>query len=204
MNLAQLRTQIDRRTGVRQDPLAANSYINEALNVITSRREWPWIDAVQTIATTVDEDTYAVPSNYSESRAVTVNGVEAVMIYVADGDEFFSNRLYVPSRYEYTIEWNAGSAELRFFPTPPEGTVVTHRYTRTEGLLSNDTDSPLLPERYHTVLCDLATALFLERINPGRSDFYNTRAEKGLKQMGEAVQRKTNPGRIRIRDWFPY
>jgi hypothetical protein len=201
MNLSQLRIQIDRRTGVRQDTLATNAYINEALNIISSRREWPWLDGLQTITTTVDEPTYPVSSIYSETRTLNVGGWEAQQIYVADGDEYTGSAC---GSYEYVIEWNAGAAELTIYPTPPTGTACLHRFTRTEALLSSDTDTPYMPERYHSIICDLAAGMFLERIDPSRAQYYRDLAEKGMKQMGEAVQRKTNPGRIRIREGFPY
>lgn len=201
MNLSQLRTQIDRRTGVRQDIPAANSFINEAINIISSHREWPWLDAVQNITTTLDENTYSVPASYSETRTLNIAGLEAQQIYVADGDDF-NGTSYRPGTYEYVIEWTLGSAELLIFPTPPANTSVIHRYTRTETLLTTDNSSPLMPERYHSIIADLAASMFLERIQPTRADYYRNLAEKGLKKMGEAVQRKANPSRIRTRhDW---
>jgi len=141
VNLSQLRTQIDRRTGKRQDPLATNAFINEAINVISSRREWPWLDALQTITTTVDIATYAVPTVYSETRTLNVGGLEAQQIYVADGDDF-NAEAWTPSAYHYSIEWTSGEAELTLYPTPPADTTALHRYTRTEALLSGDTDTP--------------------------------------------------------------
>jgi len=200
MNLSQLRAQIDRRTGKRLDPLAANSFINEALNTVSSYREWPWLDALQTITTTEDENTYAVASTYSETRTVNVGGLEASLIYIADGDDYIGNA----SSYEYAIESTAGASEIILYPTPPTGTTVLHRFTRTEALMSSDTDEPLMPERYHAIVCDLAAGLFLEQIDPSRSEFYTARGNKALKQMTEATQRKTNTGRIRIREGFPY
>lgn len=205
MNLGQLRTQIDRRTGVRQDIPAANSFINEAINIIASHREWPWLDAVQTITTTDGENTYDVPSNYSETRTLNIAGIEAQQIYVADGDDFDATT-YVPyCGYEYVIEWTQGSGQLILFPTPPAGTTATHRYTRTEPLLVTDNSSPLMPERYHSIIADLASSMFLERITPTRADYYRGLADRGLKKMSEGVQRKANPGRIRVTDdwnWF--
>lgn len=202
MNLSQLRTQIDRRTGVRQDIPAANSFINEAINIISSHREWPWLDAVQTITTTDGVNTYDVPAAYSETRTLNIGGVEAQQIYVADGDEF-NITTYTPcSGYEYVIEWSLGAGTLILFPTPPAGTDVTHRYTRTETLLVTDNSTPLMPERYHSVIADMAASMFLERITPTRAEYYRALADKGLKKMSEGVQRKTNPGRIRVRrDW---
>lgn len=203
MNLSQLRTQIDRRTGVRQDLLATNAYINEALNNISSRRDWPWLDTLQTVTTTVDENTYPVTAAYSETRTVNIGGIEAQQIYIADGDEF-DGSTYCPDVYEYSIEWEAGTAQLVVYPTPPADTTILHRFVRTEPLLANDQDTPLMPERYHTIICDQAAGLFLERIDASRSETYLARAEKGLKQMGEATQRKSSPTRIRIRPGAAY
>lgn len=204
MNLSQLRTQIDRRTGKRQDPLATNSYINEAINIISTRREWPWLDSLQTITTTDGEATYPVGSTYSETRTINVGGLEAQQIYIADGDEWDGITSFTPESYQYSIEWTDGVAQLTFYPTPPASTTVIHRFTRTEALVSSDTDTPLMPERYHSIICDMAAGLFLERIDPSRAEYYMARAEKALKTMSEAVQRKTNTGRIRVRDGFQY
>lgn len=199
MNLQQLRIQIDRRTGKALDVPAANAYINEVVNLISNHREWPWLDATQLITIT-DELTYLLPADYSESRAVNVNGCEARRIYIADADDMMQfddwNEDYV-----YTIE----AGELRFFPQPVADQVVTHRYVKTEPLLSADTASPLIPERYHTVICDGAAALFLERADGiARADYYQDKYEKGLKKMVEGVQRQAGPARIRIRPgaWY--
>lgn len=205
MNLNALRTQIDRRTGVRQDVPAATAYINEAIATISSDREWPWLDALQSFTITADVNgdpvaAYALPDSYSETRTVNVNGEEAQLIYIADADDFnlsFDNWL---SDWMYTVDTNL----LTIFPTPPVDTTVLHRYTRTEATLAADTDTPLMPERYHSLICDLASGLFLERINPARSENYMERYRKGQKAMREGVQRKTNPNRIRIRPGFPY
>lgn len=199
MNLGQLRTQIDRRTRVRQDVAAANSFINEAINIIASYREWPWLDAVQTITTLEDVNAYDVTTTYSETRTVNINGLEAQQIYIADGDDFNAAE-YVPcGGYEYAIEWTAGSAGLLIFPTPPAGTTITHRYTRTEPLLSADSSSPLMPERYHSMIADKAASLFLESIKPERAEYYRASFERSLRQMAEGAQRKASPARIRIR-----
>lgn len=205
MNLSQLRAQIDRRTGKKLDILAANSFINEAIDQISNHREWPWLDALQTITTTVDVDsvpvaTYDVSAAYTETRTVNVGGLEAQQIYIADGDEYHAALYGLPCQYQYSIEWVSGMAQLTFYPAPPEGTIIEHRYTRNEAVLSADTDTPLMPERYHSIIVDIVCALFLEQFSPSRSEFYSARANKALKAMGEATQRKANPGRIRVRD----
>lgn len=198
MNLAQVRTQIDRRTGVAQDTPAANAYVNEALNLISNRREWPWLDAVETITLTT-ATSYPVATDYSETRALSINGIEARRIYISQGDAITTFDDW-NADYVYTLEEGA----IQVFPQPPVGQVITHRYVRTEPLLSGDTSTPLLPERYHTTLCDLAAALFLERVDTKRSEYYHDRYEKNQKLMFEAVQRQAGPARIRIRGgaWY--
>lgn len=205
MILSQLRTQIDRRTGKQQDIPAANSYVNEAVNTISSFREWPWLDALQSFDITADVNDNAVagydlPDNYSETRTVNVQGEEAQLIYVADADSFNLDFDNWTNTYCYTIDTN----QITFFPTPPVGTPVLHRYTRVEATLSSDNQAPLMPERYHSLIADLAAGLFLERVNPARSDMYLARYEKGQKRMAEGVQRKTNPNSVRIRPGFAY
>lgn len=197
MNLAQIRTQIDRRTGVAQDIPAANAYINEAVQLISNRREWPWLDATQTITFTT-ATAYDLPSDYSETRSVTVGGLPARRIYVSQGDDLDFDDWN--NDYVYTLEEN----QIQVFPQPPVATTATHRYVRTESLLSAETSTPLIPERYHTTICDLAAALFLERVDMKRAEYYRDRYEDNQKLMFEAVQRAAGPARMRIRNgaWY--
>ena len=109
-------------------------------------------------------------------------GLEAQQIYIADGDEYAGTGPC--DGYEYTIEWSAGTAELRFFPQPPVDTEVIHRYTRVESLLNMDTDTPLMPERYHSIIIhffpELHRYILLPRMKSTDSGIYDIACgEKG-------------------------
>lgn len=200
MNLSQLRSQMDRRTGKSCDVPAANAYINEAINIINNERTWPWMEAVHTIVIDGSTD-YDTPTDYAETQAIIVNGSEARRIYIADGDTYFTTFDDITEDWQYSV---TSTSKLVFYPTPPVGFNIVHRYFRTEPLLSQDLSSPLMPEAYHSLICDLASAFFLERISPSRADMYRANYERGQKKMYEAVERSTQPQRIRIRPGFPF
>lgn len=195
MNLQQLRVQIDRRTGMAQAVPAANAFINEALAIISQERDWPWLDATETVTITAATE-YDLPADHVETRGVNFNGTELRYINIADGDTYNSEGIF-PS---YSLE----GGKLIFYPQLPEGETVTHRYLRSEPLLSADNDTPLMPERYHSLICDLAASMFLEARKPKRAEYYRDLYNKGQRKMYSATQRRVNPARARIRPggWY--
>lgn len=198
MNLAAMRAQVDRRTGKAQDVPAATAYINEAVQIISSARNWPWLDGVSTF--TASAASTALPADWAETRSINVNGFEAQRVATADADQY--NFLDSFELYAYAVE--GGSLYLYPVNTPTSTTAVTHRYVKTEPAMSADSDVPLIPAVYHSFICDLASALFLERIAPSRSDFYHKRYEQGLRQMIQGARRAGGPTRIRVRPggWY--
>ena len=62
MNLGQLRTAVDRRTGIAIDTTTQTEWINFVLDEIAMSDNWWWLDKSTTISVTAGTATYALPS----------------------------------------------------------------------------------------------------------------------------------------------
>lgn len=135
MNLGQIRTQVDRRTGRAQDSSAANAYINEALQIISTERDWPWLDGVS--AYTANSSSAALPTDWAETRSVNIAGFDAPRYNVADTDQFTQLDL-VDVLYVYAIE----GGSLYIYPNPSATSTVDviHRYVKVEHPVVSDAD----------------------------------------------------------------
>lgn len=178
------------------DASAVNELVNEALSAITEEKPWPWLDGVDSFATTADTASYALPDDWAQTRAVTIRGQEARRLNIADADQWQQLDQWA-GPFAYALE----GGNLLIVPTPDTGTEVVHRYRRTEALLVADTDEPLLPVQYHTAVVCYASALVCERLDKQSDRGPNFRAEyeRWLRRMNDAMQRSQRPNRVRIR-----
>lgn len=192
MNLGQLRVAVDRRTGVAQDRTSCTATINEALQQISTERDWPWMDGTSSF-NTASVATYALPADWADTRSLTVAGCRARPISGADGDAFagFDDGTTL---YQYSI----GDGDLTLYPTPGVVAVV-HRYVLTEPALAADSDTPLLPAQFHPVLADLAAHMFLLRMSDKRAADFQVSYDKGLRRIIGSSTRGAGTKRIQVR-----
>lgn len=179
MNLAALRTAVDRRTGVSYDPAATTEVLNEALQRVSTEHHWPWLQTAWRPALIAGQAAYTPPYGTTSVRSVAINGHEINRAHIAtiDGDVSWSG-------------WAFEGEQLVISPTPGGGETVVVRISQTEGPLSLDGDTPLLPEEWHqTVLVNLAAAIVLERLDEFQ------RADRRMKDYEAALRRMLRTGR---------
>lgn len=207
MNLAQIRSRIYSRTGLApSDPqlttVAANEFANDAMHMIEAAQDWPWLQKMVTFTTTGGVDTYASST------------------FAPDGDWLRSRELIVPgdrpmehydlweldSRWPLTTatgrpyEWAIDTDQIVLRPVPDGVYVVNHHYLRTEPDLVADTQSPLMPAKFHAAIAELGAWLAL------RQDHEEPRAAAALqayqqweRNMRDDTRRFSSPGRVRVR-----
>lgn len=195
MNLAEMRVAVDRRSGVAFDTAALTDLINEALAEVTLAADWPWLRDTHEFDATTDLGEEDLPEGFRRIVNVTVGGYESFPSSyndLASWDYGYSN-----GRHSFAV---VGST-LHFRPTQTTGTAVVVNYVADEVPLEGDADEPLLPEQYHYVLVNLATAYALERVgNLARAKVLRDRYEEGLRLMRRSALRQGgNTGRIRVR-----
>lgn len=193
MNLGEFRTAVNRRTGVAVDATALSEMVNEATQAVGEERDWPWADGVDTFTTSGAST--PLPADWSRTRTVNVAGFEAKRINAADGDAFLEMEQR-PSVYSYTIE----EGELVLYPTPDTGTTVIHRYVREETTMNSDSDSPLMPERFHPAIVNYTASLVCDRTgDTAKAMAFRAEYERWLKRMNDGTSRSQQPARVRVR-----
>lgn len=194
MNLGELRTAVDRRSGLAVEAASLTSFINEAVNAIGEERPWPWLDALDSFNATAGVGNYTLPSDHAQTRWVTVAGNPTHRIGTGELDAY---DLTGTERvgYGYAIE----GGELVIAPTPQTAAAIIHRYRRYEREMIGDTDVPLIPAAYHPAIVAYACTLILDRAGDSRAETYRGEYNRWLRRMTDAMQRSQQPTRIRVR-----
>jgi hypothetical protein len=191
VNLGEIRTAVNRRTGIAFDAAALTEAVNEAVQAIAAERSWRWLDGVDEFTTTT-ADEYALPADYAESRSVTVNGYPTRRLNIADGDAYtFADDATV---FSYAVE----GGNLVLYPTPTGAQTVVHRYRATEPDLVADVDEPILPARFHQAIVNYTAATVCDRKDDKRAEKFRMEYERWLKRM-IADGRSQQPNRARVR-----
>ncbi len=200
MNLSQLRTAVDRRTGIAIDALAALELINEANRAIAADQDWPWLARSTTFATVVGTDTYSAAS------AIPADWLRTIGLKIAD-DEPMRWR----SRNDLDAEWpSATSGRPREYtfdasaivlrPVPDSVVTVTHRYYRMEPELAGDTDVPSLPALFHPAIVEYSAHLVLRRAREAeRAAECLASFERWRNRMLDDARRHAGPAKVRLR-----
>lgn len=195
MNLGELRTATNRRSGVLYDDAALDDLINEAVQRIALEAEWPWLHALYEFTATDDDGTQALPDGARRVSSVNLGGYEAFVTSIENLDAW--DNVYVTSRHGYAVR----GTDLLFRPTQPAGTTITVRYIRSEPRLTGERDTPLLPDVYHDAVVNLACAIANERVgNFKRAEQFDRRYTDWLRTMkANALRVGGRTGRIRVR-----
>jgi hypothetical protein len=196
VNLGQFRSALDRLTGVGMDATAQTEWVNAAVQAIGSDRAWPWLDEVATVTTVAGTAGYALPADWQSTRGVASNGRTYYPVSVRSGDGSWDDWRDTLS-FGFAVE----DGQLVLYPTPAEsGVAVTHRYVRTEPVLSSDSDTPLLPSRFHWAVVHYAAALIFDRMGQmPQAAAQRAEYDKWRRSMLDDLTRTRGPHRIRVR-----
>jgi hypothetical protein len=196
VNLGQLRTALDRLTGVGMDATAQTEWVNAAVQAIASERRWPWLDGTASITTVDGTASYALPADWQATRGVSANGNNYTPVSVRSGDGTWDDWQDDVS-YGFAVE----GTNLIIYPTPAvSGDTITHRYVKTEPALSADGDEPILPARFHWAIVHYAAALIFDRMGQmPQAAAQRAEYEKWRARMLDDLSRTRGPHRIRVR-----
>lgn len=204
MDLATLREAVIRNLGgspsVEYDSNMASDVLtaifNETLQLTTTVHDWPWLDAVETLTTVSGTDSYTPGATWVRTRELQIDTYEP-LTYTSYSDldtrAPVSTATGIPSFYTVF----AGALILR--PTPNAVLSIRHRFVRTEPTLTDDSDTPLIPSRYHGALVAYATMLACRRLRRSEGNEWANDWVQWLKRMEDDQRRARAPGRVRIR-----
>jgi hypothetical protein len=158
-----------------------------------------WLRVVTTFSTVAGSGSYAVPATWAKTISLRLSDDDHHLPYVgrATLDAEYGSPL---SSSGSPGAWFQEGGFLYLRPVPDSVLTVEHRYVRTETDLSADTDSPLLPARFHDGVVEKACALAAARKgNFTQATWHEKQYERWLATMRNEQSRVTIPPRIRTR-----
>jgi hypothetical protein len=206
MNLGQMRQGVYDRAGVPTTDAtlttqAVDGYLNSSMHQIESVQDWPWLlrrDTITTVAgTTVDtNDLYSPPADWLRTRQLRIANYGPLTRYEVHELE----DVWPDTAQGIPQAWCADADFIRVRPFPDAVYTIRHLYVRIEPDLSSDTQSPLMPAKFHSAIVEGATWLAL------RSDREDVRGaaakaefDRWLNVMRDDARRGSSPGRVRVR-----
>jgi hypothetical protein len=142
VNLGQARSRLSNRGFQYLDPQTLNDMLNNAKNALEDEWPWPWLITTQT---------GTAPLIISDLRYV-------ISVQDQNGrDLCFIDERHVDLTQTGLADswWLDGVETLRVSPADA-ASELTVRYARFTPDLTNDSDTPLIPARYHPVWVDYA------------------------------------------------
>jgi len=160
------RTQVLARMGLPStdgliDSTALNTAINDALDDISRRYAWPWLEAEETIAMVDGTDSYTPAADWTQTVSCRVTSVDTQWLPMQRlRDLGMVDALQQGAGVEGTpVFFAVWSGKLYFVPTPSATMNVLHRYRAAETALSADGDTPLLPSYHDNLVTEYAAAV---------------------------------------------
>lgn len=201
MNLGEARTELAGRGFDYLEASRVNTFLNDAKNTFEDAYPFPWLETSTSGASPLTiadlkQVLYVVDSTNNQELV----GVAASQV-VAELDPSITTTTGAPD-----VWWLDGEETIRTYPTT--AVTLSVRYVKESPELSADSDTPLIPARYHQTWVDIA-------VIRAYMDSDNFVAALGLKQIVDvtlsqiitryASRNAQNPGYQTIRgyseDW---
>lgn len=200
MILEQLRDAVRVRLGTPESesfylsqPL--DDLINEALSTISAEGDWAWLQTTETISTVAGTRFYTPATNWQTTKALSIQEYDA-MIYLS----LQEIRNWPDATRDVPMFYTVYQNQLYLAPTPSAVYQLRHDYLRTEPLLRDNTDTPLMPGVYHYAI--IACAVHLSHLRSGdlpRAQAAQAEYASWLKRMEGQKIKTTSSLKVRVR-----
>lgn len=119
--------------------------INDGLAAFAAERDWPWLEALATIATADGTSLYSMPTGCTRLNVLSVEGC---ILHEVQYRDILQNPNTAKARPQ--IYCTVGQ-QIKVAPTPFEVETIDVLYQKAETVLSNNTDTILCPDQYSDV-----------------------------------------------------
>jgi hypothetical protein len=190
MNRGELRTEIKNRLAIPSsgDGLITDSVVNtaiqDALNVIATTRDWPWLLTSQQLAFPANIGATELPCDFIRAKELVINGQPVTYVDL--------NQFLATDQLGYPYVWTTVGNDIKIFPIPGTLLLGTLYYYKAEPELTTDGQSPLMPSFLHQWIVAYGAYLCaLRRQDEGRAQVYFAQSNDLLNRMRDDVRRKT-------------
>lgn len=200
MQLSELRTAVRTRLGV---PSTDGFYtdaqltdlVNEALQVISTERDWPWLSTSETITTVSGTATDSPPAGWMKTRSLCIDGYDPM-----EQRSLLEIRGVPTTDRGMPTIYDISGDVLIFRPVPDGVYSIIHDYFKVEPSLTADADTPLMPTQFHYSIVAKASELaHLRQRDNTRAGAQLAEYNAWLGRMLDNRRRTSAPTRIRVR-----
>lgn len=200
MNRGDIRTAVKRRLAIPANgdgmltDTVINDLINQALVVISSARDWPWL--LDTATLNFAPDSALIPTDFIRARQLVYNGLPVPWVQLED----YLN----PDRINYTFAWTIIGDTAYLNPTPSTNASGTLYYYKNEPDLVTDFSTPLMPKVLHNMVAAYACYLAaLVRQDENRASAYFAEYQMMLNNARDDLKQNSSR-RIRMDSGWNY
>lgn len=201
MNLAQLRTEVYDRLGVPETdgqfpPAVLTRAVNAAMNFIEAEQDWPWLTNTATLTTAAGTGDYPTPADWGRTVHLQRSSY-APLTRVTIGD--------LDTNWDATMSgepeaWCPWGERIFLRPVPDAAYAYTHRYIKVDPALSADSDTPLMPARFHVAIAEIATWFLLRRSKEdGRAVGAKAAYDEWRARMADDKRRWSGASKVKVR-----
>ena len=161
-----------------------NQYINDGQNLICRRVDWYTDETVQDISTVAGTAVYAWPADFARGRSLrnTALNQELQEVSLRDIDRASSSQ---GSPTVYAID----GPNIHLYPTPDGAYPLELRYWKLPPALVNDTDIPVIPADWHSLLWVYACWIAYEaEDDPSMGQYWQQRFNTELSEFSADVK----------------
>jgi hypothetical protein len=200
MTLSEMRTAVRSRLG---NPATdgffsdaqLNDFINEALQVISSEDDWPWLQASENIALVAGTAAYTPVAGWVRTKQLFIQESDPLtFLPLAEIDSYGIAHTGTPDAYTIFGE------QILVRPVPQVAATLIHQYVKTEPIITVDGTSPIMPVMFHFSIVAYATHL----ANKRQGDLQQANVEledykMWYRRMVSFRRRSQVPMRVRVR-----
>jgi len=182
------------------DATTLTRLVNSALQQLSTEFDWPWLYAEGTITTVAGTTDYAVPTNWSRTKWLSIEEDELLFRSLRDLRRIIGDTTVTRQPTFYTT---VGDTSVRLGPIPDAVYTVDHGYFKQEAALSAGGDAPLLDSAYDDMLVMfVAKKLAIRKGETRDINVAQREIDTWLKRTRDNVRRTSAFPRVKIRnDW---
>ena len=160
-----------------------NAIIDQAVNDVSTRFNWPFLAATDTIDFVADQQAYTLPTDFHRLVAANVTGSTKRLVEVAP-EEYWNAYGEEPSEGDPNFFFLWGD-EIFVSPVPTVSTGgLTLRYYRTATPMTDDAHTPEWDAEFHMVLADyVCRHLWHREEDFSKARVYDERYLDGIERM---------------------
>jgi hypothetical protein len=200
MQLSELRTAVRTRLG---NPATDGFFsdanltdlVNEALQAISTERDWPWLTTSTTFPTVAGTAAYTPTAGWMRTLVLCIDGYQPIE------ERQLAEIRSMPTADRGMPRYYAVTGDQIVLRDVPDGVyTITHDYVKVEPALTSDANTPLMPSQFHySIVAKAAELASIRQRDAVRAGEQLAEYNAWVNRMLDNQRRTRAPKRIRVR-----